>query len=309
VEVMLDHGMEKLKEFLAKRSDYYDVIIVSRPHNMAPFKSVRSENPNISGRAKVIYDAEAFHSYREIQQRRLEGRELSEVQQAELIREEVRLAENCDGIVSVSDKESREFSGYGFKHVHTLGFSIEIAPTERSFEERQDFLFVGPINSADSPNADSIIWFSEEILPLIQKSLGKEIKLIMAGSTCHGFRTRINHESIQFLGKVDDLTPLYNRARVFVAPTRFAAGLPYKVCEAAVYGLPIVATSLLGLELGWNHERELLLADDPQTLSDACVRLYRDRSLWNVLRDNMIKRAGQDFSPEKFSAQLKRIIE
>ena len=131
------------------------------------------------------------------------------------------------------------------------------------------------------------------------------------GASCkvYGFRTRINHESIQFLGKVDDLTPLYNRARVFVAPTRFAAGLPYKVCEAAVYGLPIVATSLLGLELGWNHERELLLADDPQSFSDACVRLYRDRSLWNVLRDNMIKRAGADFSPEVFSQQLKRIVE
>ena len=131
----------------------------------------------------------------------------------------------------------------------------------------------------------------------------------MAGLTCHGFRTRINHDSIQFLGKVDDLTPLYNRARLFIAPTRFSAGISLKVCDAAANGLPVVATSLVGRQLGWKNERELLLADDPQSFADACIRLYNDRSVWYQLRENMIKRVGEDFSPEKFSEQLKRIIE
>ncbi len=309
VEVMLDHGLEKLREFLSQRNDYYDVIIVSRPHNMASFKSVLAENPGICARSKIIYDAEALHSYREIEQRRLEGQELSAVEQARLIREEISLAENCNGIVTVSVREGREFSGYGLKHVHALGHSIEIAPTERSFEERKDFLFVGPINFPTSPNADSIIWFSENILPLVQKSLGKEINLIVVGLTCHGFRTRVKHNSVQFLGKVDDLTPLYNRARLFIAPTRFSAGIPLKVCDAAANGLPAVATSLVGLQLGWENERELLLADDPQSFADACVRLYTNRLLWNRLRDNMIKRAGEDFSPKRFSEQLRRIVE
>ncbi len=130
----------------------------------------------------------------------------------------------------------------------------------------------------------------------------------MAGSTCHGFRTRINHESVQFLGKVDDLTPLYNRVRVFVAPTRFAAGLPYKVCEAAAYGLPTVAT-LIGSQLGWDNGRELLVADEPRSFADACVRLYTDRPLWNRLREKMIKRAAEDFSPERFSEQLRVVVD
>ena len=309
VEVMLDHGLAKLGEFLSERRDYYDVIIVSRPHNMASFKTVLSEDPNICGRAKVIYDAEALHSNREIEQRRVEGQELSADEQAELIREEISLAEKCDGIVSVSDRESREFFDHGFEHVYTLGHAIEAAPTKNSFEERKDFLFVGAINSPSSPNGDSIVWFSQDVLPLVQESLGKEIKLIMAGLTCHGFRTRINHDSIQFLGKVDDLTPLYNRARLFIAPTRFAAGISLKVCDAAANGLPVVATSLVGRQLGWKNERELLLADDPQSFADACIRLYNDRSVWYQLRENMIKRVGEDFSPEKFSEQLKRIIE
>jgi glycosyltransferase involved in cell wall biosynthesis len=309
VEVMLDHGLDRLREFLQSRGDYYDVIVVSRPHNMASLKSVLAENPQICGRAVIVYDAEALQSYREIERSRLEGPELSAVEQARLIKEEMSLAENCDAIMTVSDREGREFSGYGFQHVHTLGYSVEIAPTERSFEERKDFLFVGPINTPASPNADSIIWFSENALPLVQERLGEEIKLLVVGSICHGFRTRINNDSVRFLGKIEDLVPLYNEARVFIAPTRFAAGIPLKVGDAVAKGLPAVATSLVGLQLGWKNDQELLLADDPKSFAEACVRLYTNRSVWYQLRENAIKRAGEDFSPARFSEQLKRIVE
>ncbi|MEK6282043.1 MAG: glycosyltransferase [Acidobacteriota bacterium] len=309
VEVMLECGLQKLRDFLYERSHYYDLILISRPHNMAPFKSVLAENPNLCGRARIIYDAEALSSYREIEQRRLGGQELSKVEQAQLISDEMSLTDNCDCVVSVSDRESREFSRHGPKQVHTLGHSVEIAPTPNDFEERQDILFVGAIPSLNSPNADSMIWFSEDILPLIQESLGKDVKLVIAGLTCPEFQARFNNGSIQLVGKVDDLVPLYNRARLFVAPTRFSAGIPLKVCEAAAHGLPTVATSLTGLQLGWDHERELLLADNPQDFAEACIRLYEDSALWHRLRDTMIERAREDFSPEIFSKQLKLIIE
>jgi len=101
---------------------------------------------------------------------------------------------------------------------------------------------------------------------------------------------------------------VYNRARLFVAPTRFSAGIPLKICEAAAHGLPTVATSLAGRQLGWEHERELLLADDPRSFANACTQLYTDPSLWNQLRANVLKRVGADFSPNAFSDQLKTII-
>lgn len=310
VEVMLDCGLPKLEEFLKERSHYYDLIFISRPHNMASFKSILSENPDISGRARIVYDAEALFCYREIEQRRLEGQRLSEIDEVQLIKDEVSLADNCDCIVSVSDRESREFSRYGCQSVYTLGHSVEIAPTENDFDERADILFVGAIHSLNSPNADSMIWFSNDILPLIQESLGKDFKLIIAGPSCQEFQAHLNNNpSVQLLGVVNDLTPIYNRARLFIAPTRFSAGIPLKVCEAGAYGLPVVATSLTGMQLGWNHEQELLVADTPQDFASACVRLYRDPRLWNRLRDNIIDRVKRDFSPEAFSKQLQQIID
>ena len=54
---------------------------------------------------------------------------------------------------------------------------------------------------------------------------------------------------------VDDLTPLYEDARVFVAPTRYSAGISLKVIEAAARGVPIVCTPLVSRQLGWSQER------------------------------------------------------
>ena len=54
-----------------------------------------------------------------------------------------------------------------------------------------------------------------------------------------------------FFGRQDDLTSLYNQARVFVVPTRYAAGIPYKAHEAASFGVPLVVSNLIGEQLGW----------------------------------------------------------
>jgi glycosyltransferase involved in cell wall biosynthesis len=307
VEVMLDHGGEKLKEFLRQRRDYYDAILISRPHNMAMFKEAVGDEPGLLNGARVIYDAEALFAYREIRKSAVAGQPLSEIEQENLIAEEVRLAENCDYVVSVSDRERDEFARHGCEHAFTLGHTVEVTPTEKKFEARQDLLFVGAIHSLSSPNADSMIWFVHEILPLIQQRLG-DIKLTIAGLSCADFQRRVRSGSVELVGKVDDLSPLYDRARVFVAPTRFSAGIPIKICDAAAHGLPTVTTNLSGYQLGWSDERELLLADDPESFADACVKLYNDPLLWSRLRENAIERVGQDFSPKTFLEQLRQIL-
>lgn len=308
VEVMLNHGWEKLTEFLTARTNYYDVIFISRPHNMVPFNALLEDYPGITGDARIVYDAEALFSYREIEQSRLEGKELSDEEKAELIKAEVDLAKKCDSVVAVSDRESNEFSKYGCARVFTLGHSMAVTPTPNDFDQRSGILFVGAIHSVTSPNADSMFWFCDKILPLVEKKLGRQVQLTIAGITVADFQKRITNRSVRLVGRIDDLTPLYNEARLFVAPTRFSAGIPLKVSEAAAYGLPTVATTLTGLQLGWQNERELLLADDDESFADACVRLYTDERLWNQLRTNILNQVWQDFSAETFAARLQKII-
>lgn len=308
VEVMIDHGLQKLEQFLSDRAGYFDTLFISRPHNMAHLTPLIQQKPHLFAGAKIIYDAEALFSIRVIAEAQLKGKTISSQDQQKLIDEEIKLADSCDRVVSVSQRESAEFSRNGLEHVHTLGHALDIVPTENGFTARNGILFVGAIHEPESPNADSMIWFSRKILPRIQQILGAKISLTIAGVMHYEIEKQLDRGSISVLGRVSDLTTLYNQCRVFVAPTRYSAGLPLKIQEAAAHGLPIVATSRSGVQLDWENGRELLLRDDENDFAEACARLYLDQALWNSLRTNALNRVAKDCSPEVFSAQLRTVL-
>lgn len=312
VEVMMGYGYLKLTEFLQGRQGYYDVVFVSRPHNMRILKSCLKQNANLIKGSKIIYDAEALYCLREIEQMRLRGEEPSPEQIEQLIQEEVQLAAGCDRIISVSEQEKQQFVERGLSNTEVLGHAVSTSPTPNPFDKRKDILFVGAIYEMDSPNADSVQWLATEIFPKIQEKVGGEIELIIAGNnTVENLVediSQLGNSSIQMRGKVDDLSHLYNNARLFVTPTRFAAGIPLKVYEAAASGIPIVTTSLIAKQLGWRHEVEILVADNAEKFAAECVRLYQDELLWQKLRSNAIKRVKYECSPKIFSQNLEKII-
>jgi O-antigen biosynthesis protein len=102
----------------------------------------------------------------------------------------------------------------------------------------------------------------------------------------------------------------YERARIFVAPTRFVAGIPVEAYEAAARGVPIVATVLAATQLGWVNGEELVTApsDNPESFADQCVRLYIDEGLWSHVRQRALVGIQRDCSPTCFDQSLRKII-
>lgn len=308
VEVIVDHGPSLLEQFLKDREGYYDLIFVSRPHNMAILKAILEKKPELCRDAELVYDAEALYSLRKIEEMRLKGRRLSSLDRQRLLDEEISLAEGCDQIISVSQRECAEFSRHGFERVHMLGLAMLASPTPNDFAFRRDILFVGAIHDKNSPNADAVIWFSRKILPRIQKKLGR-VSFIVVGLIHPDVEDQLRGPSVQIKGQVQDLNELYNQARIFVAPTRFSAGIPHKIHEAAAHGLPTVTTSLVGRQLGWEAGNDLLMADNEDSFADACIKLYQDQELWNRLRQNALDRVPKECLPEAFSEGLRAIVE
>jgi glycosyltransferase involved in cell wall biosynthesis len=173
-------------------------------------------------------------------------------------------------------------------------------------------LFVGAIHRMDSPNYDSLCWFIDEVLPLISRELTWQTRLTVVGYTGEGValdRFR-EHPRVTLRGTVADLVPLYDSHRVFIAPTGIAAGVPYKVHEAASFGLPVVATDLLRRQLGWSDGRDLLAveATDPAGFAGRVVALQRDEALWQRLRDGALERLRQENNPADYEAALGAVL-
>ena len=304
VEVMTEWGSARLPDFLKERDGYYDQIIVSRPHNMKTFRSRFWVGGTWSTSARVIYDAEAVVSFREAEQRRLYGSQMTDAEVAQLLSDEMSLARGVHAVLSVTDRERDCFVSSGIGTAWTVGHIVPVNPTPRAFPERSGFLFVGAMGGI--PNRDAVLWFGREIWPKIRSVVGGEASFAVVGG--HAPAELRALPGVDVLGQVPDLTSLYNRSRIFVAPSRLAAGIPIKVQTAAAHGLPVVCTSILAEELGWDDGVELLVADDPEQFARCCVRLYSDEDLWQRLRKHALDRVARECSQQAFTVALAQAL-
>jgi len=308
IEVMNELGPSLLEAFLRHRKDYFNAIVISRPHNMNLLHPIVAAHPDWFEKTSIIYDAEALFAPRDVGLRQLSGEQLSDVEVEKVYEDEVSLAATADCVIAVSEMDRTTFRSRGIERVYLLGHALDTQPTANSFEQRSGFLFVGAIHDEMSPNGDSMIWFLTEIWPSIVAQLGSDVSLTIAGINRSDSIRALAGPNVQILGHLEDVSELYNRARVFVAPTRFAAGIPHKVHEAAARGIPVVATPVLARQLGWNDGVEIAVAEHAATFADKCLTLHRDRENWSLLRETALAAIRRECSRSVFDRQLHDIL-
>jgi glycosyltransferase involved in cell wall biosynthesis len=228
------------------------------------------------------------------------------------------LVEEFDGlmtveqILAVNEAEAGLLRGLGLNNVSVLGTARAVAPAEPGFAARAGLLFVGAIHQPGAPNEDSLRFYKDEIYPALAKLMQTPPMLDAAGHLAAGVELSGFDKApgLRLLGEVADTRPLYETSRVFIAPTRFAAGTPYKIYEAAAMGLPCVVTTLLAAQLGWRDGEELLAvpADNPMAFAATIARLYHDEALWMKLRAGALKRLAKENSPTAFTRRVEEIL-
>jgi GT2 family glycosyltransferase len=301
VEIAAEQGIAGLAAFMRQRPGYYDAVIVSRPHNMQVFRQALAEAPDFIAMDQVIYDAEAIFALRDETRDRLAGRG---PRGDDRVQAEVALAKDTRVVLAVNEVEAENFRRFGAPDVRVLGHAVPARPTEAAFEARRDLLFVGALDEDESPNTDSLVFFVREVMPRLDALIGRDYRLRIAGR-CGSARVRaLSGERVQLLGRVDDLRLLYDQSRVFVAPTRYAAGIPMKVHEAAAAGLPAAATPLLARQLGWTDGVELAVGESADEFAGACQRLYMEPDLWGRVREGALARILAECEPAAFQARL-----
>lgn len=298
---------DKFLDHWKERPGYYDTLIVSRPHNLRRLRE--SGLDDVLGDTRLVYDAEALFANRTILQAEVLGTPLSKTEQDELFATEINIAHLAEVITTVSAAEGNHFRIRGHSHVEVLGHPLSPAPAPEALDTRIGLLFVGSLAELNSPNTDSIQWFVQEVLPRLEERLGRRVPLEVAGICNPKLAEQLIHPSVRLHGRVMDLTELYGSTRVFVAPTRFAAGIPLKVLEAAAAGIPIVATDLLVKQLGWVDGRDLLASPpEPAPFVEAIARIYENDALWKSLRESALKRIIEDCSEARFKESLARAL-
>jgi glycosyltransferase involved in cell wall biosynthesis len=161
---------------------------------------------------------------------------------------------------------------------------------------RKNIIFVGGF--WHKPNADAVAWFVREIWPLVLAKAPDCRFLVVGSNPGPEMLAMAKAPNVDVLGFVPDIEPLYDSARVCVAPIRFGAGVKGKVGQSMAHGLPVVATSVGAEGMQLQDGKHLLVADEPEAFARHVLSLLTDDALWRGTQEN-----ARDFVESRFSSR------
>jgi O-antigen biosynthesis protein len=298
VEVGRAPALDAVVAALATPEQRFDLLWVHRPNNMASVADLYRANPSRFAGVRIVYHAEAIFAQREIGRRQVAGTPLSMVQRGRLFRRELYPVEIAHAVATVCAPDRDLIASQLRLPVVSVGYPAHCREATPGFAGRRGAVFVGALSPAESPNGDSLRFLFGEVWKHVDQAT--TLRVAGRGSEPGGWLSAIAPPRVELLGTVGALDELFDAARVFIAPTRYGAGIPLKVVEAACHGVPVVGTSLIAHQLGWRDGRELAVADEPAAMARAIARLQADETYWNVLREGAKAAVRRDFAPQAF---------
>jgi sugar transferase (PEP-CTERM/EpsH1 system associated) len=146
------------------------------------------------------------------------------------------------------------------------------------------------------PNAQAILHFCENILPLIWEQRQQARLTIVGNKPPKAVRALAADARITVTGYVPDTRPYLETASVALAPLMVAAGMQNKILEALAMSVPMVTTPRCARALNAEDGVHLLVAAEPRAFAEAVVRLLNDREYADQLGA-----AGRQFVIERYS--------
>lgn len=283
VECLFAPHVRSVEEVLRKRGGEFDLVVLTRGPVAAKYvEMVRHYAP----RARLVFNTVDLHFLREERQAALEGRPLGS-EAKRMKREELSIIQQSDATIVVSRYEGELLGN------ETPGARIDVIPVIRAIpgraggrDGRDGIVFIGGF--LHPPNADAVQFFLREVWPLVRAELPQAVFRIVGSHMPDSIKALADDGGVggvEVLGFVEDLDPVFNHCLMTVAPLRYGAGIKGKVATSLGYGVPCVATSIAVEGTGMADGREVLVANEPEAMAAAIVRLHRDRALWDSLSD------------------------
>ena len=275
------------------------MIFLSRPHVAVNFIYACKTLT----KARIIYDTVDLNFVREERRAAVEAKKSSKYWKDM----ELFMAHQADETLVVSPVEKEILKKEGLEDKVSVITNIHTPESfYKPFDQRKGLMFIGGF--VHLPNEDGIVWFVESVLPLIERKLSG-VSLCIVGSHPTERVKLLASSDVIVTGYVEDVSPYFEKARVFVCPLRYGAGIKGKIGQSMAYGLPVVTTSIGAEGMGLTDGHDALIADDEEAFAQKVIKVYQDRKLWETLSLNAMALIEKNYSPAAVKQALRTLLD
>ncbi len=154
-------------------------------------------------------------------------------------------------------------------------------------------------------NVDAVVWFCKNVWPKILDENPTCIFYIVGGKPPPKVKQLETLQGVIVTGRVPDVRPYLDSAKVAIAPMRIARGVQNKVLEAMAMAKPVVMTSMGQEGISVDAIQQALVHDEPAEMAQSIISLLALESIdFGQNRQWIIDRYGWDNALEKLPELL-----
>jgi glycosyltransferase involved in cell wall biosynthesis len=188
------------------------------------------------------------------------------------------------------------------------GVDVEYFTPSGDTPHLSDIVFCGSMDWL--PNVDAVLYFLSEVLPLIRDRLpGTTFTIAGRSPDAKILKAVKGLKGVVVTGKVTDMRPYLWGSKISVVPIRIGGGTRLKIYECMAAGVPVVSTKVGAEGLRYQDGKDIVIADDPGEIADACVHLLSDDQARRAITHCALVRAQNEFSWEAVSREFEAILE
>ncbi len=224
---------------------------------------------------------------------------------------EKRESAKFDAVIAVSELDKQRFEEwYGLKNVHVIptGVDTDFYAPDPNVKVKKQIVFVGAMDWL--PNHDAMLYFLEDIFPLIKKE-EPDVKFVIVGRNPAPKLKKLvdQYPDVEITGWVEDTRPYVQESAVFIVPIRIGGGTRMKIYEAMAMEKAIVSTRVGAEGLPLTDREHIYLEDEPEEFARAVLKLLRDEEVRQKIGKQARQYVYENFRWEKVADVFADICE
>ncbi len=219
-----------------------------------------------------------------------------------------------DAVVAVSEADRDLMRDeFGLREVYDVptGVDTEFFQPLGGVVNPRELVFTGSMDWL--PNEDGMVYFVENILPIVRRSIPDvELTIVGRNPTRQLVSMSEADPKIKVTGRVDDIRPYVDRAAASIVPLRIGGGTRLKIYEAMAMARPVISTTVGAEGLPLTDGEDLFIADAPEDFAERIVRVLSNGQLASRMGDRaravVCSRVGWSHAADRFAEICERVI-